>query len=496
MTLPTTLPLRRVSPLVVPVLLLITLFGWAFSSPVASSPDDNFHLPSIWCGLGDRPGLCEESGNPETRRVPASVVNAPCFAFHPEQSGACWHPDQTGLAEATWMNANGLYPRLFYATMSVFASTDVQVAVIMMRLANATLIVGLLTSLFFVLPRTLRPALLISVVGTVVPLGLFLIPSTNPSSWAYLSAAMVWISLYGSLQTAGRRQVALGGFAAVGAIMGSGARVDAAAFSVFAVVLVLVLAARRGRPPLVPVIASSVVILVSIAFYLSANQGDALTAGLPNTNPPLTGGQHLSNLVGVPSLWIGAFGEAGLGWLDTPVPAAVSVLSFGMFAALIFLGLHPISRRRATALVVAAGAAWGVPFVLLAQSHATIGTIVQPRYVLPLLTVTLGLAVVDSDIERALRGARSIVAIVALPVAASIALFFQIRRYTVGAESVAFDPGSGAEWWWVGVPSPLLLWAATSLIFAVALVELRRRLERGSSPATDAWKGRSSTRRA
>lgn len=31
------------------VLMLLTGLGWAVSSPVESSPDEDFHLGSIWC---------------------------------------------------------------------------------------------------------------------------------------------------------------------------------------------------------------------------------------------------------------------------------------------------------------------------------------------------------------------------------------------------------------------------------------------------------------
>ena len=33
------------------ILMLLTGLGWAVSSPVESSPDDNNHLGSIWCCL-------------------------------------------------------------------------------------------------------------------------------------------------------------------------------------------------------------------------------------------------------------------------------------------------------------------------------------------------------------------------------------------------------------------------------------------------------------
>lgn len=464
--------MTKVAAFAVPVLFFLALVGWSFASPVGSSPDDNFHLPSIWCGLGEREGLCEASGDPDTRMVPAPVVNAPCYAFHPEMSAACWNSEQDGMAEATWMNANGLYPRLFYATMSVFASEDIVNSVLIMRVFNSALVVGLLTGVFFALPRRTRPALVISAVVTAVPLGLFLIASTNPSAWAFASAAVVWAALYGASQTTGRRQLVLAGLAVLGACLGAGARADAAAFAVFGVVIAAVLGARRGGRLLVPAIAAALVVGVSVAFYLSADQTSALTSGLPNTNPPLTGAQHVSNFFGVPSLWLGAFGDAGLGWLDTSVPAAVPVLAFAAFCGAVFIGVHRPDIRRSIALVLAVVACWLVPFILLAQSRAVVGTMVQPRYILPLLVILAGVASLRSAALQAWTGARALIVGLAVVVAATLAMQFNIRRYTVGAGSIAIDPGAGAQWWWDGAVAPAVVWIGGSLAFAAALVVL------------------------
>ena len=81
MKTPTLQTLNRVVAVCIPVLLFLTLVAWAYASTVGSSPDDNFHLPSIWCGLGLREGLCEESGDPATRLVPSALLDATCYAF-------------------------------------------------------------------------------------------------------------------------------------------------------------------------------------------------------------------------------------------------------------------------------------------------------------------------------------------------------------------------------------------------------------------------------
>ena len=463
---------RRASAIAVPILFLITLVCWAFASPVGSSPDDNFHLPSIWCGLGDRAGYCEPSGDPDTRLVPSPVQSAPCYAFVPTESAACWESDEPGMTEAPWMNAAGLYPPVFYAVMAVFVGPDIATSVIAMRIFNAVLIVGLLTAVYFALPRRLRPALVISTLACSVPLGLFVFASTNPSSWALAAAATVWICLYGTMRTHGRRQWILGALAVFATILGAGARADAAIFAVFAVGLALVLGLRRGVSLRVPAISAGLVVICSVLLYLTAGQSRALTAGLPTQNPPLTGAQHLANLLGVPTLWYGAFGSTGLGWLDTVPPAAVTVLAFGVFAAAIFVGIRRLSVRRALGVSIAFAALWLVPFILLAQSRAVVGTEVQSRYLLPLMIILVGVASASSRVAAEWRGPRALVAGGALSLAASIALHANIRRYTVGVESNAVDPGLAAEWWWNVGPSPMTVWLIGSVAFASMFVLL------------------------
>lgn len=460
---------RLLAAAVVPVLLFISLAAWAFASPVGASPDDNFHLASIWCGSGEREGICEPSGDPATRMVPAPLLEATCYAFAPSESAACWTADQPGMGEATWMNANGLYPPLFYWTMSLFVGPDVQVSVLLMRLANALLAVGLLSATFFALPRRLRPALVISAVVAAVPLGQFVIASTNPSSWAYIAASMIWITLYATTLTTGKRRAVLAGLAVVATVIGAGARADASVFALFAIFLALLLGLRRGSFNRWTIVTAGVIACIAITFYLSSGQSGSLSSGLPSDAPALTRAQQLANLFGVPILWFGAFGASGLGWLDTVMPAAVSVLGLSAAAGAIFIGIRRPSWQRGVAVLLAFAALWAVPFVMLSQSHAVVGEIVQSRYILPLIIILLGVATAGVDAVRDWSGTRSAVIALILAFTTALSLHDNIRRYTFGADANAIDPGANAEWWWRDVPSPGTVWIVGSVAFAAAL---------------------------
>jgi hypothetical protein len=457
--------------IMVPVLAFLTLGAWALSSPVASSADEDFHLASTWCGLGERDGLCEDPGDPVQRLVPTALTKATCYAFHSDVSAACWHPGEPGMTVVERANVDGLYPRLFYATMSVFASPDIQASVMAMRLFNSAFAVGVLTAVFWALPRGTRPALLVSVLATSVPLGLFVYASTNPSSWALLSAATVWITLYAATRTSGRRRLILLGLAVFGGLIGAGARADSAAYAVFGALLGLFLGVRSFRTHLLPLLAGLFIALLSVAFYLGAGQGGAVVSGLESDAPALTGTQIVFNLLNVPTLWTGALGGWGLGWIDTIMPGIVTVLATSVFAGAIFVGIHGARGRRVIAGALALLAMWMVPFVLLYQSRAIVGSLVQPRYILPLMIITIGVTSLRLGAVRAWSGTRVILAGIALTVAVAVALHTNIRRYTTGLDQLALDPGGHAEWWWPNAPSPLVTWVVGSLAFG-ALVGL------------------------
>lgn len=459
----------------IPLLAFFTLLSWSFASPVGSSPDDDFHLPSIWCGAGERAGLCETVDASTDRLIPTAIVNAPCFAFHPDVDAACWDPSTSGMTKVTRANADGLYPPVFYAVMSVFASDDVQRSVIVMRIVNSAFAVVLLTGTFLALPRRLRPALVVSVIATAVPLGLFIYASTNPSSWALLSAAVLWPSLYAATQTTGRRRVVLACLSVFATLIGAGARADAAVFAVFGAALAIFLGVKRireWRDQIPPLVSCALMLGISLAFYFSARQGGAALGGLDPAAERLSLGQHLSNFLEVPALWTGALGQSNLGWFDTRMPAAVWVLSTTVFAGALFVGMRGARGRRATAIIASLAAMWVVPFALLAQSNALVGATVQPRYILPLLIIALGVATLRADIESAWDGLRFWLAGACLTVGAAVALHQNIQRYTTGSEGDSIDPGAGAQWWWTGAPSPMVVWAIGSIAFAGVIVLL------------------------
>jgi hypothetical protein len=458
------------------------LLCWAFASPVGSSPDDDYHLASIWCGLGDRPGDCSPTGSADAHVVPKGVADASaCYAFHPEISAAC----QAGIEGAhsndqvrtTRGNFTGDYPPLYYSTMSLLVTKDITLSVLLMRGLNIVIFVAMSVALFVLLPARRRSTLVVAWAVSVVPLGMFMLSSINPSAWAIISAGSLWIALLGYFESRGRRRAGLGIIAAVATVMGAGARADSALYAVLAIAAVVFLTAAKNRTYLIQLLLPVGLVVVAIGFYFSARQSSFASTGLGTSDSSLTGlNLVVHNLFQIPSLWAGVFGTWGLGWLDTTMPPVVWFGALFCFCAAIFAGLWSSSIRKSVVLGGALLVLVGLPVFVLQQSQATVGSEVQPRYLLPLLVMVAGIALIQVNRTPIMVNRTQItVGVAALAIANSVALYFNMKRYVLGANASGLNLGHGTGWWWgTPFPHPLVVWGLGSIAFAAALLLLSR----------------------
>jgi hypothetical protein len=127
----------------------------------------------------------------------------------------------------------------------------------------------------------------------------------------------------------------------------------------------------------------------------------------------------------------------------------------------------------AVALVIVA--LWSFPTIVLVQPLSVVGRGVQPRYILPLITILGGVALLQVGGAR-LRLARGQVVILVstLSVTNAAALHFNMRRYITGTKVTNWNLNAGIEWWWNVAVSPMIVWAVGSLSFAAFLVIIAR----------------------
>jgi hypothetical protein len=382
------------------------------------------------------------------------------------------------------------YPTLYYAAVGVLASAHIGLSVLAIRALNASLYVGLITALYLLLPAFRRRALIWTQAVTMIPLGFFVVASDNPSSWAVASAATLWLALVGYYEAAsGWRRLGLGAVALVATVMGAGARADAALFSIMAVAIAVIFSIKLRRQFFLLSILPAALVVVAALLYLTGAQSQALTGGLPGSGQAQYGPVSLlwGNIIDVLSLYAGTLGTWALGWFDTTMPSAVWVPMIMLCGLAIFTGIAR-PRLRKTIVLVCVGAGLLVyPMVLLVQSHVLVGTQVQPRYVLPLLVIFVGIALHQdrANVRLPVRLAHLTIAVALLAIANAVALHENIRRYVSGASFVSPDLNHGVNWWWGIGASPMATWligaGAYTIGTAIAIYLAERR---GDEPET------------
>ncbi|WP_168186201.1 DUF2142 domain-containing protein [Agromyces badenianii] len=465
--------LRVVAAILAPLALLGALLSWALASPPGSSPDEDYHMASIWCAGGPSAGVCEETDSVEKRRLPADLVEAAlCFRFYSEQAASC--PLDEGMQTTDRGNWNGhAYPPVFFQAMNVFVGDDLSISIVAMRIVNSVLFVAVLTGLFVLLPRRQRHLLGWGTAISLVPLGMFLVASVNPSGWSVLSAAGLWLAIWGFFEQSGAKKWMLAAMSAALVVIGAGARSDSAIYAVVAMAAGTVLAFRADRRFALHALLPLALSVLSVVLFFSTGQ-----SAIVSSDTAVDGKYPLSTLAFMdakllPQLWAGVFGLWGLGWLDTFMPGIVWITTLGLFCAVVFWGLRTGGIRKWLSLGGVAFCLVAVPMYILLHDNVVIGEYVQPRYIYPLIIIFGGVAL--AGVIRPNLGLSRLqitIAALGLAIANSVALHVNIRRYVTGLDVQSFNLDLQREWWWGGPVTPMMVWLAGSVAFTMAAAAL------------------------
>lgn len=467
--------------LVISLAFFFVLAAWALAAPVGSAPDDDYHLASIWCAQGEQPGRCvSDPSDPDLRLVPVAVVNASeCFRFEKEIPAACMTEtlaDDRLVPTPRVNQTAGLYPGGFYSVMGLLVGPDVERSVHLMRLLSAALGALVLAALLRLTPLGVSSAGSVAIIATFVPLGLFTVASTNPSSWTLLSIATVWAFAWSWLRhprALDRRGVLLAGATVGTALMALTSRVDANAYLVLALVLAVILAGwRHSRTTLGRALVLSALAVVAGIVYLTHSPVDVVGVAGPGEalgTAESGAGLLLSNLVELPSLWIGAVGDWPLGWVDTVMPTLVPVVGILVIGGLLLHGLGVMWPRKAVVAGLAAAALVAVPMAFLYAQRLLVGQMIQPRYVLPLLTLTVAMTLLGVRAGRPLwlQPAQAWAIGTGLVISATLAFWVNLHRYAFGA-GIGLLPRSVAAAW--SPPVPMLALLSVAALAGTVLV--------------------------
>lgn len=466
----------------------IALGSWAVSSPLGSTPDSLYHSASIWCSSFTEDNPCDRTfDDTPSWGIPMGLVESMCSVQNPSQSSSCQsfiHYDDGRIARTADLNpATGLYPDLFYKTMNLFVGPNIEHALLGMRLLNAGIFSLLVGCLSLLLPRRLFGSAVVSWIVTMVPLGVFFIPSINPSSWNIIGIGFAWITILGFLETRGIRSASLGIVGIGTIILATGARADGLVFAILSAVLALWLSNWSQRllwaKALIPV---GISLVLGAVLFANPRQTGVAEEGfgvrpsneeMPTVAPDSSGGILWNNLLDTPSLWLGMIGGyplGSLGWLDTVMPQIVVFSVFLVAVILSYLALHDREWKKITAIIGGVVLISIIPLYLLQLGGFLVGEEIQPRYLLPLLIMLMGVIFLPNREHSRFVLPPSLVVMgaVLLAIANSAALHTNIRRYVTGITQGGLDLSSGKEWWWQSIPpflTPNVVWVLGSLAF-------------------------------
>ena len=479
------------------VAVIAASLAWVVSSPVGSSPDEDFHVGSMWC-----PPPVDETGcqistkdGEKAVMVPQSLAKeyVTCYAFDHDNSAQCAlnASDEELAPTLRWDDGN--YPWGYYQFAHLFVQHSTNRAVLALRAFNALLAIGLLGAIIALADSGLRRAISVALTVAWLPMGFYFIAGMNPSSWAMTGTFAFAAALLASTRSEGRRRVGLVACALAGAVLACTSRGDSA-FFLFVITVALAFAVPLSRR-IVPeaclaCVASAVGIWVMSRTNVAASH---LASGSDVSGESWWHIMYL-NVSALPDYLRGFVGYLfGPGWNDVSYQGTVSSGASLVVVALLAWSLRSLSWRRVLSALVVAGAITGVPVVIGMRGHFSNVEVYQPRYMLPLFAVFLLMLLAPSPARdeggrslgsRPFRVPQGVAGRVGTGLVAAVwaltnarALYLVIERYAFGhtAHGMPIDLSTrnlsdGNEWWWPNAPvGPMAVWVVGALAGFVAI---------------------------
>ena len=460
---------------------MITLASWALSSPPGSGPDDEYHLSSIWCSHGYRVQFCEKSASIYEAKIPLQLHRngGPrtvfCYAGNSQISAGCIRgldAEAVTKLESSKRFNTGYIAKNFYNANGFFVSPNVNGSILTLRFFQIAIFFGLISFMIYSSGERKWAILLALFVG-MVPVGLFIIPSTNPSSWAIagvVSAAICAMNIFMSSRRS-HRVIAVIGFV-VALLFTRNVRTDINIMMAICVTLGALsgfLIRETDRP-----YKFDRAKLLKLGFLVAPGL-IYIHLRLFSLYPWsivkfILGGSFYSFSNDSPQAFLGFLGGSiQLGSADfAPTPVVLILMSIG-FATFIVI------TSKFVPLKVKISSGFGVSLLFFLPYWFSLGAIgLASRYIMAIYLVLLGTfsaSAVGSRRTLNLQFSKSSLATIFLTIsfAQSLSLHQSIRRYVTGTNIAGWNLNKGAQWWWTYGPSPMTIWLIGSVAFGVAL---------------------------
>ena len=460
---------------------LITLGSWALSSPPGSGPDDEYHLSSIWCSHGYRIQFCEKSTSIYEAKIPLQLHRngGPrtifCYAGDSKISASCIRgldaEAVTRLESSKRFNTSKIGSS-FYKANGFFVSPNVNGSILKMRFVQIVIFFALISFAIHSSGERKWAVLLALFVG-MVPVGLFIIPSTSPSSWAIAgvtSAAICVMNFLISSRKSHRVSAFLGFIVAV--LLTLNVRGDINIMMAICLTLGVIsgfvirqtdrsLKFDRAKLLRIGLLAAPGLLYIHLKVF-SLYPWRVISY--------ILNGSFYSFSNDSPQAFLGFLGGSiQLGSADfMPTPVVLILMSVGFVTFIVI-------TARFVPLKVKISSGFGLSLLFFLPYWFSLGAIgTGSRYVMAIYLVSLVTFSASAVTSRRLTNFKfsksSLVTIfLTISLGQSLSLHQSIRRYVTGTNVSGWNLNNGAQWWWTHGPSPLSIWMIGSVAFGVAL---------------------------
>lgn len=459
---------HKIKPAIIYSLLsFLILLGWAVGSPPGSSPDEDLHLTSSWCYSKYQGATCET--------VPLRLVEV----------GKCYFKDSGIIATCEKsipkdeVSPERIYSdKSYYHFLANFVSLDsIDKSTVQMRIANSffssisILVIVLLTSRLIYLP------IIISWLVVNIPLGFFLISSVNPSSWLYIFSFLFLPLTYRIFAEKNQPYLFMTKLLILGLtfLLSLNARPDTLLFvTIFGITLIPVIFSSGVKKLRTRIAIYLLTLFISIYLILSIWS----RSNLVNFRESKISSWEI--VTSLPSIITGVFGGWGLGSLETTMPPVTYVGSFVIVLALLFYGLRFVNLPEAVSIFLIGLFVFIVPFFVLLRSNLRVGEWLQPRYILPIFYVLIGLSLIV--IFRSFHEKSLLIIVNLIFFLSSITFTFSLhtfyRRYVAGLDNFNLFFEKTNSWWWKFYifPNPFTFFTFTVIVYLVFWITLKREI--------------------
>lgn len=459
------------------IAILLTLVTWMLAVPRGSTPDEGYHLASIWCSSGISESQCEPLEGSDTidSIVLTPFISTFCYNRSPDFSANCDVAPTDGAMAAHQRFDGNDFRVFYYKVQHPLTHFGPVVGVTLMRLLNIGIFMFVFGAIIYMNLGVVRIHGLIALFLILVPQGLYLLASVNPSSWAITGVGTNWVFLLGLLNAKDRRTRFLNGGMWLFTLILAFSRLDSIGLLLFSAAMVLLFSNSSrgsGRKRLTSLVAIALAIVVlNERFGLLSTFLSSVGTTFAENKPDFFV-YWLFHLVDIPAFSFGFnyedFGPLG-GSLEILLPAIIPIIVSGILVAVI----APLISRFSVRSLLFAVSSSGFLYIILLQQLSVEQTYnpywVQGRYILPILPFIIGFLIhlsPNRDLNvRVLLTERLIW--MGAAVAQSITLLTVVQRYSLGSNKAFLDLFSSEAWSYSPAIDSVYLWAIGTIAFAV-----------------------------